>query len=78
MKKIESLIEVIKKLIRESEDRILNIRGGKGYSAGSTYPNKKEIKPSLGSPGPYEPDENKEDTEIKPVQISKAFKKEKQ
>ena len=76
MKKIESLLEIIKKIIKESEDRILNIRGGKGYGTGHPYPNKKEIKPALGSPGPYEPDENKEKEENKPVQISKAFKKE--
>ena len=75
MSKIESLLEIIKKIIKESEDRILNIRGGKGYGTGHTYPNKKEMKPALGSPGPYEPDENKKEEEKEPVQISKAFKR---
>ena len=75
MKKIEQLVEIIRQMIKESDDRILNIRGGKGYGTGHTYPNKKEIKPRLGDPGPYEfVEEEEEDTGT--VKISKAFKKE--
>jgi hypothetical protein len=74
MKKIEQLVEIIKQLIRESDDRILNVRGGKGYGTGHPYPNEQEKKPSLGDPGPYEFVEEEESTES--VKISKAFKKE--
>ena len=75
MKKIEQLLEIIKQLIRESDERILNVRGGKGYGTGHPYPNKKEKKPSLGDPGPYEfVEEEEEGTGT--VKISKAFKKE--
>ena len=74
MKEIEQLLEIIKKLIKESDDRILNVRGGKGYSTGHPYPNKKGSKPLLGDPGPYAVDEEDDDS-TEPVQISKAFKK---
>ena len=77
MKEIEQLFEIIKKLIKESDDRILNVRGGKGYGTGHTYPNKKEIKPPLGDPGPYEFDGENVGNDYEPVVISKAFKKEK-
>lgn len=73
MKKIEQLLEIIKQLIKESDDRILNVRGGKGYGTGHTYPNNKEIKPPLGDPGPYEFVEKEKSTEV--VKISKAFKR---
>ena len=76
MKKIEQLVEIIRQMIKESDDRIMNIRGGKGYGTGHPYPNKKEIKPHLGDPGPYEPSEDNEETELEPVKISKAFKRE--
>jgi len=75
MKKIEQLVEIIRQMIKESDDRIMNIRGGKGYGTGHPYPNKQEIKPRLGDPGPYEfAEEEEENTEA--VKISKAFKKE--
>jgi len=74
MKEIEQLVEIIKKLIKESDERILNVRGGKGYSTGHPYPNKKGPRPTLGDPGPYAVDEE-EDDNTEPVQISKAFKK---
>jgi hypothetical protein len=76
MEKIEQLVEIIKRLIRESDDRIMNIRGGKGYGTGHPYPNRKGPRPTLGDPGPYEVDEKDDDSaEQVPVQISKAFKK---
>ena len=74
MKKIEQLVEIIKILIKESDDRIMNIRGGKGYGTGHPYPNRKGPRPTLGDPGPYEVDEEDDDNP-EPVQISKAFKK---
>ena len=74
MKEIEQLLEIIKTLIKESDDRIMNIRGGKGYGTGHPYPNKKGPRPTLGDPGPYAVDEEDDDS-TEPVQISKAFKK---
>ena len=70
------LKDIIIKILNEIEkkDTNLTIAGGKGYSAGKAYPNK-----SVGVLkllGQEEADEEKE-YKIKPVKISKAFKKEK-
>ncbi len=75
MKKIEQLVEIIRQMIKESDDRIMNIRGGKGYGTGHPYPNKAGPKPTLGDPGPYEIDEEDDNPNQGPVQVSKAFKK---
>ena len=58
------------------DEKVLNIRGGRGYGVGHPYPVKSgpQVNQGLGSPGPYETDE--ETTEDEPVKISKAFKKE--
>ena len=78
--KIQELVNIITTLIEENSDKILNVRGGRGYSVGHPYPAKPGHRPSqdLGSPGPYSIDD--EDDEINkdetPVKISKAFKKE--
>jgi len=76
MQRIQELIAIIKKIIKEEEDKVLNVRGAKGYSVGHPYPVKSSppVSQDLGDPGPYEPDEDKEDES--PVKISKAFKKE--
>jgi hypothetical protein len=76
MQRIQELIAIIKKLIKEDDDKVLNIRGGKGYSVGHPYPAKERapVNRDLGDPGPYEPEEETEDES--PVKISKAFKKE--
>ncbi len=70
------LVEIIKKIIREQEDKVLKIRGGRGYGVGHPHPIKSgpQVNQSLGSPGPYEPDDLTIENE--PVRISKAFKKE--
>ena len=79
MQKIQHhLVRIIKQLIREDDDRIVNVRGGRGYGTGHAYPNEKVIKPSLGNPGPYSDDEEEEPEELEqePAKISRAFKKE--
>ena len=77
MQKIQELIGIIRRIIREQDEKVLNVRGGRGYSAGHPYPIKSgpQVSQDLGSPGPYEDDEQ-EENEIEPVKISKAFKKE--
>lgn len=74
--KIQELIGIIRRIIREQDEKVLNVRGGKGYSTGHPYPAKPRTRVSqdLGSPGPYEYNEEDED-ENKTVKISKAFKK---
>ena len=77
MQRIQELIAIIKKIIREQDESVLNVRGGKGYSAGHPYPVKSgpPVNRDLGSPGPYEHEE-KDEISKQPVKISKAFKKE--
>ena len=77
MEKIQQLAEIIRKLIKEQEEKVLNIRGGRGYGVGHPYPAKPgpRVNQDLGSPGPYELDDD-EDKNEKPVKVSKAFKKE--
>jgi len=77
MEKIQELLAIIRKIIREQDEKVLNVRGGRGYSVGHPYPANPgpRVNQDLGSPGPYE--FNDEDVENeKTVRISKAFKKE--
>ena len=77
MQGIQELIGIIRKLIKEENDNVLNVRGGRGYSVGHPYPVKAgaPVNQDLGSPGPYEFDDDEDDKD-EPVKISKAFKKE--
>ena len=77
MQRIQELIAIIKRIIREQDENVLNVRGGRGYSAGHPYPIKSgpHVSQDLGSPGPYEDDEQDENKD-EPVKISRAFKKE--
>ena len=77
MQRIQELIGLIKKIISEQDENVLNVRGGRGYSVGHPYPVKAgpPVSQDLGSPGPYE-DNEQEENEDEPVKISKAFKKE--
>ena len=76
MQRIHELIAIIKKIITEEDEKVLNVRGGRGYGVGHPYPVKSgpPVNRDLGDPGPYEDDE--EENESEPVKISKAFKKE--
>lgn len=78
MHRIQEIIAMIQKIIREQDENILNVRGGRGYGVGHPHPVKSgpQVNQNLGSPGPYEDDEEEEFDEDKPVKISKAFKKE--
>ena len=77
MQRIQELIGIIKRIISEQDENVLNVRGGRGYSVGHPYPVKSgpQVNQDLGSPGPYEDDEQEENEE-EPVKISRAFKKE--
>ena len=76
MQRIQELIAIIKRIIKEENDNVLNVRGGRGYSVGPPSPVKAgpPVNQDLGSPGPYEFDDD--DDKDEPVKISKAFKKE--
>ena len=76
MQRIQELIAIIKRLIKEDNENVLNVRGGRGYGVGHPYPVKSgpPVNQDLGSPGPYEADEEDKDKN-EPVKISKAFKK---
>ncbi len=77
MQRIQELIEIIKRIIREQDENVLNVRGGRGYSVGHPYPVKSgpQVSQDLGTPSPYAEDEDDEN-ENELVKISKAFKKE--
>ena len=77
MQRIQELMAIIKKIMKEEDERVLNVRGGKGYGVGHPYPANPppQVNQDLGSPGPYEDDEEEQDNN-QPVKISKAFKKE--
>jgi len=72
MEKIQHLVEIIKKMIKESDDRILNIGGAKGYGVSNPVPIKSSPLPTYG----YVENEEQIESEEEPVKISKAFKKE--
>ena len=68
--------ELMLKILQEIEDKENNMRvaGGKGYSAGKAYPSKTVgVLKMLGD----EKGEEAEEYELKPVKISKAFKRRK-
>lgn len=69
-------INLIESLIKEIEenDNILNISGGRGYGTGKARPKDSHpVAKNLGN----EVGEEQEEYVLKPVKISKAFKKEK-
>ena len=73
MNELKEIIEILLNEI-ETKENNLNISGGRGYGAGKArISDPHSVSQNLG----YE--ENEEDTayQLKPVQISKAFKKEK-
>ena len=68
--------EFMLKILKEIEDKENNMRvaGGRGYSAGKAYPNKTVgVLKMLGD----EQGKDSEEYVIKPVKISKAFKRRK-
>lgn len=70
-----TLYEIMLKVLNEIEkkDTNLTIAGGKGYGTGKVYPNKTvSVLKMLGKEHNEKPKEYK----IKPVKVSKAFKKE--
>ena len=81
-KMLEKLIDAVefKKMIKdllieiEKKETNLNIAGGKGYGVGKAYPNKTVgVLKMLGN----ENAEEQEEYVLKPVEISKAFKRRK-
>jgi hypothetical protein len=76
MQRIQEIIAIIRRIIKEEDEKVLNVRGGKGYSVGHPYPVKSgpPVSQDLGDPGPYE-DNEEDENENEPVKISKAFKK---
>ena len=74
---MDELKEIIYKMLNEIEkkEKIVNVKGGKGGGPGSVFPEDTVgVLKMLGS----EKGETQEDYILKPVEISKAFKKEKQ
>ena len=76
MQEIQELIGIIRMIIREQDENILNVRGGRGYSVGHPYPTKSgpPVNQNLGNPGPYEEEDNTEQNQTG-VKISRAFKR---
>ena len=73
----DDLKELIFEILNEIEKRETNlsIAGGRGYGAGKAYPNNTVgVLKMLG----HEEGEDQKEYELKPVKISKAFKKRKQ
>ena len=70
-------LEIIKILLEELEGQNTHLRGFRGYGAGTTWFNRKGAKPMLGKTfiDEYFPEEEPEDEEFKPIEISKAFRK---
>ena len=71
-------LEIIKILTEELEGQNTNLRGFRGYGAGSPYWSKKGPNMVLGKSftEEYFPEEEEpEDEEFKPIEISKAFRK---
>ena len=74
MNNLERLILEILKEIEDKENN-LKISGGRGYSAGKAYPNKTvSVLKMLGN----EHGESQEEYVLKPVEISKVFKRRKE
>ena len=69
-----TMYEIMLRVLNEIEkkDTNLTIAGGRGYGTGKTYPNKTVgVLKMLGNEKNEEPNEYK----LKPVKVSKAFKK---
>ena len=71
MQKIQELIKIIRRIMKEQDDKILNVRGGRGYSAGHPYPVRDKPRPIYGEVEI----EQQVEKENKPIKVSKAFKK---
>ena len=71
MGKMQQLIMIIKKIIKEENEKNVHLRGGKGYGASHPYPVKSEPLPIYGEIVINDQVEKDEE----PVKISKAFKK---
>lgn len=63
---------ILKMLLKENEDSILNVRGGRGYGAGHPYP-KKIDKPLLGK---VEGEKEEKESQTK-IKVSKRLTKKK-
>jgi hypothetical protein len=72
MRTRKQLVEKILRLIQEQDDKIVNLRGVKGYGVGHPYAIKSQPTPVYG----YIENED-EEKQFKPVKISKAFRKKK-
>ena len=73
MNKFKKLIEALIKEIEQS-DNILNVHGAKGYGTGKArVKDPHPVSKNLG----HERGEEQEEYELKPVKISKAFKRRK-
>ena len=67
------LLEILKEI--EQKDNNVRVAGGKGYAAGKAYPDK--TVGVLKMLGRGEGENKEEDYKLKPVKISKAFKRRK-
>lgn len=69
-------LEIINLLLEELEGQMTHLRVSRGYGAGHPHWEERSGKQTLGDT-PYAPEEEeqKKDTEFKPVKISKVFKK---
>ena len=73
MEDLKSLINQILNEI-EQKDNIINLSGGRGYGVGSAKPKDPHpVSRNLGK----EDGEDQEEYELKPVKVSKAFKRRK-
>ena len=72
MEKIQQLVRIIRKIMKEENEKNVHLRGGKGYGASHPYPVKSDPLPVYGEIVIDDQIEKEE----KPVKISKAFKKE--
>jgi len=68
----EKLAQIIR-LILENEEKILKVRGGRGYGVGHPILKTGKVSTHLGPQG----DDEKVQQEKEPVKISKAFKNKK-
>lgn len=67
--------QIIKILLEELEGQMTHLRVSRGYGAGHPHWEERSSKQMLGD-HPYEEEEKqKQDTELKPIEISKAFRK---
>ena len=72
MTRHQKLKQIIKMII-ENEEKILKVRGGRGYGVGHPILNKGKVSDHLGK----EDEQQKVQQSKKPVRISKAFKNKK-